>query len=339
MVEQGYKQKITTYAKESQDSLLGRIGASTSALMRTTIVQPQPKHIQENLVAFSSASSKSGPSSSLANQPIDSRHETSADDNFVSGSKAGSLLPESFRTHAYISSASTTSLQHDFDIFSAAMTTEPAQLLHGHETNAITQSRHGKQRRSWVGDGAEVVDLLSDTKGFVDELPDLSVDAESFDDYSESWKPSDVDRVNFYGIGNGLTAPPVHQPSSPTNPLNLLPDFDSGYSFVNKDLMITVSTEPMTIENGLPSRSSADISRANFESWLDVLTRYQDDVWGDMLPLVKEARAQINITRAEAGTAPKNRPALRRLGMLLGHLDNFPGPNRVYKSINPIYRC
>ncbi|MCJ1419231.1 hypothetical protein MMC32_005584 [Xylographa parallela] len=338
MVERGCREKIITYANESQGSLLGRIGASTSALMRTSIVQPQLKHTRENLEAFSSASSKSGPSSLLANHLTNSRQETSANDNFVSGSKAGSLPPERFRTQAYISSASTTSLQYDFDLFSAATTTKPAQLLHGHETNAITQSRHGKQRQSCIGDGAEVVSLLSDTKGLVDELPDLSVDAESSDGYSESWKPSDVDRINFYRIGNGLTAPPVHHPPSPTNPLNLLPDFDSGYSFVNEDLMITVSAEPMTVENRLSSRSSATISHASFESWLDVLTRYQDDVWGDMLPLVKEGRAEINIIRAEGGSAPKNCPALRRLGMLLGHLNDSPGANRIYESIIPLYR-
>ncbi|MCJ1315396.1 hypothetical protein MMC15_000715 [Xylographa vitiligo] len=337
MVERSYKEEIMTYANESRDSLLGRIGASTFALMRATIVQPQPNNIRANLVAISSASNKSGPSSELNNQPFNPWQENSENNNSVSDGKVGSLLARSFRTHACISSTSTTSLQHDFDMFSATPTTVPTQLLPSHETNATTQTRHGKHRRSWVGDGAEVVDLLSDTRGLVDELPDPLVDVDSFDDYLESWKPDEVDRLSFFGLGN-LTAPPIHYPSSPTNPLNLLPDFDSGYNFVAKDLMITVSAKPMTIEYRLPSISSADLSSANFDSWLDVLTRYQDDVWGHMLPLVKEARAEINITLAEGGTVPKNRSAIRRLCMLLGHLNDFSNADRTYGFFASIHR-
>ncbi|MCJ1378359.1 hypothetical protein MMC17_001457 [Xylographa soralifera] len=338
MVERSHKQKIANYSNESRGSLRGRIGASTSALMRATIVKPQPKDVPEILVAISSALSKSGPSSGVANQLTSSRHQTYENDNFVNGSRAGSLLPEGFRIHAYESS--TTSLQHEFDLFSATSTTDPAQVSHGHETSATSQSRHGKQRRSWAGDGAEVVDLLSDPRAFVDELPpDPSIDPQFFDDYPKSWKPDDVDRINFSRIGNGLTAPPVHHSPSPTNPLNFLPDFDFGYSFVNKDLMITVSAEPMTIENGISSKSSADPSSANFEPWLDVLTRYQDDVWGDMLPLVKEARAEINIISAKSGTAPENRPAIRRLGMLLGHFNDFSNANRASGPFTPVYQC
>ncbi|MCJ1388028.1 hypothetical protein MMC18_000872 [Xylographa bjoerkii] len=331
MAEQSYKQKIAASSDIRRGSLLSRIGASTSALTRATIVQIQPTHIGESLITISSASSKSGPSSGIANQRTFSRGETSEKDDIVSGSRVNPLLTESFRTFPYSTSTSTTSLQHEFDMFSAVPTTNPALFSRSRGTYTGAQSRHGKQRRSWVGDGAEVVDLLSDPSFFLDDLPDPSVDAEPFDDYPELWKP-DVDRMSSYEIGNGLTAPPVHHTPSPTNPLNLSPDFDFGYSVSSKSLMTTVPVNPMNVKDGLCSRSSADSSSTNFKPWLDVLTRYQDDVWGDMLPLVKEARAELKIASAEGGTPIVDRPAIKRLGMILGHFNDFSGAAHLQPS-------
>jgi hypothetical protein len=53
--------------------------------------------------------------------------------------------------------------------------------------------------------------------------------------------------------------------------------------------------------------------------WGEVLTHYTDEVWGDLLPLVKEAREEFE---AMKGTTMGQQPpkALRRLGLILSHL-------------------
>lgn len=55
------------------------------------------------------------------------------------------------------------------------------------------------------------------------------------------------------------------------------------------------------------------------EQWTDVLNRYTDEVWGGLLPIVKEARAEVEELSKE-GPSPQQPKALRRLEAILGHL-------------------
>ena len=55
--------------------------------------------------------------------------------------------------------------------------------------------------------------------------------------------------------------------------------------------------------------------------WQDVLTRYQDEVWGDLDSLVKEARQEVEqLAQAQKDEPSPETPALRRLRAILGHL-------------------
>ena len=322
MAESSGWQKTATSSDGSRGSLISRIGASTSALVRDTILQPQPEHVGESLATISSSSSKGSPSSGLTKQLSVSQREISENRSVVSGSRAGSLT-ETFRTYANEASSSNTSLQHEFDIFGAVSARNPARVLRGNGTYNLTRSDHGEQRSSWVGDGAEVVALLSDPNFSVDELPDPFFDAETFNNCHELLKSSDINRTSLSAIGKGLITPPVHQTPSPTNSLNLLPNFDFGDDVASRNLL---STSPVALiggENRRVSRPPTDLLSTNFESWLVVLTRYQDDVWGDMLPLVEEARAEMKIASAEGGAALIDRPAIRRLSMILRHVNEF----------------
>lgn len=57
------------------------------------------------------------------------------------------------------------------------------------------------------------------------------------------------------------------------------------------------------------------------EQWNSVLNRYQDEVWGGMAPLVKEAKEEIKeIVEGSGGGHSK---ALARLGLVLGHISGF----------------
>ena len=63
-----------------------------------------------------------------------------------------------------------------------------------------------------------------------------------------------------------------------------------------------------------------DFAVDDLDPWNDILGRYHDEVWGDMLPLVQEAREEIKVARASDEGAKLDRPAIRRLGMVLSHL-------------------
>jgi len=55
--------------------------------------------------------------------------------------------------------------------------------------------------------------------------------------------------------------------------------------------------------------------------WKEVLTRYQDEVWGDLESLVKEARQEVEqLAQAQKDELSPETPALRRLRAILGHL-------------------
>ncbi len=55
------------------------------------------------------------------------------------------------------------------------------------------------------------------------------------------------------------------------------------------------------------------------EQWESVLTRYTDEVWGGLLPLVKQAQEEIE-GMGEGETAKEKPAALMRLEAILGHL-------------------
>jgi len=106
-------------------------------------------------------------------------------------------------------------------------------------------------------------------------------------------------------------APQPQHPMPPDHPLNLIPP------------SIT------TAESGtMPPGERLELWT---EQWEDVLNSYQDDVWGDILPLVKEARQEVsdlaNKEKTEKGgeaVAISEQPkALRRLGLILGHIRNL----------------
>jgi hypothetical protein len=57
------------------------------------------------------------------------------------------------------------------------------------------------------------------------------------------------------------------------------------------------------------------------DQWSDILTSYQDEVWGDLGSLVQEARAEVeSLAKIEPSEPPPQPKALLRLRNILGHL-------------------
>ncbi|RDW88138.1 hypothetical protein BP6252_00170 [Coleophoma cylindrospora] len=153
-------------------------------------------------------------------------------------------------------------------------------------------------------DGQEVLQLLSAPT--TEELP---TDPENEE---VEWNLT-VEQISHLRAMTRDLFPQVdsHKPIPSDHPLNLIPDFGAS------DVMMM----PVTDMNTEESSVYASLNRESFkEQWEDVLTRYTDEVWGGLLPLVKEARKEIEQMSDTEQTFQQPK-ALRRLGAILGHLN------------------
>lgn len=66
-------------------------------------------------------------------------------------------------------------------------------------------------------------------------------------------------------------------------------------------------------------RNGSD-ERLELDTWYRFLTSYQDDVWGDFLPVVEEAREDFKNWTEDKGDIFEKSTAVRRLGLILGHM-------------------
>lgn len=177
---------------------------------------------------------------------------------------------------------------------------------HLRELQGIETRRRRDENQDSVShdsDGAAVVALLSDPAFMVDEEPSSTLEPETDGAEGRSQRKLQT------GKGLARSVAILHRSS----PLNLVPDF------------------------GTPRNPSDEVSKnrkrfherghfleselGEIQPWIDILDRYHDEVWGEMLPLVKEAREELKAAN-EKQTLPRDGPAIRRLTMVLQHLGN-----------------
>ena len=65
-----------------------------------------------------------------------------------------------------------------------------------------------------------------------------------------------------------------------------------------------------------------EVGPGDVQSWIDILDRYRDEVWGAMLPLVQESRQELKMAN-ENKTCLQSGPAIQRLKMILQRLGNI----------------
>ncbi|KAI9833481.1 MAG: hypothetical protein M1819_003639 [Sarea resinae] len=150
-------------------------------------------------------------------------------------------------------------------------------------------------------DGADVVALLSDPSFTTDDDPFAPLPTTD----EESSFPEEQPSAEYTQLASRLDPPPTHRAPSPTNPLNLIPNF-------GEDSQSWLYNEPPTSE----AQRNAWISH-----WESVLDSYTDEVWGDLLPSKREAQAELEEMKNDGpDNSDHSSTAVRRLGMLLGHL-------------------
>ena len=147
-------------------------------------------------------------------------------------------------------------------------------------------------------DGAAVVALLSDPAFTADDEP---VDGSPKAARRQS-KPQDSD--SYYAE---YKKPVGARLRMVDHKMTLVPNFALSRS------------DPKAIADAIP-RAEEQARIADLKPWFDILDSYQDEVWGEFLPLVQQVRKELCTAKAGEDTLD-DKPAVRRLRMLLGHLE------------------
>ncbi len=133
-------------------------------------------------------------------------------------------------------------------------------------------------------DGQEVLELLSRPGAIDGDFEPSQKETEEI--YTWGVTPDQMSLIQ--AMTRHLPPPEPHAGMAIDDPLNLVPNMN----FEDRALWI--------------------------EQWEGVLTRYTDEVWGGLLPLVREARQEVEEIKATGSIAEKP-VALRRLEGILGH--------------------
>ena len=308
---------------EGSTSLTKRIGSSASGILQNVLAKPSASAVAETLGSLDAGTSKGGASSSAG------LGETSSSSQAILTHEANtglgrSVVAEPFRTEQAGGSIRAGGGQDEFNKFSQIselreLDTAITQALNlpNFEGSAKIGDRcpcpfcrmEGLHRsRKTYGpdvelptgsnDGAAVVALLSD--------PAFDTDGEPMDTWAMPMTNKGKAKLGSQPVEQQLYD--SANPLTPMNPLNLIPDFNTSW-------------EPVAHASSFyEGNISSDPAFSDIQPWTDILNRYHDEVWGDMLPLVREARDELkSVNNSPKGTF-HDRPALRRLGMLLKHL-------------------
>jgi hypothetical protein len=135
-------------------------------------------------------------------------------------------------------------------------------------------------------DGQGVLDLLS-SPGWISQDYEALPEDVAPEDYDWGLTQDQISQIRV--MTRHLTPPEPHSGKDVDHPLNLVPNL------------------------------GAELRAQWIEQWDSVLTRYADEVWGGLLPLVKGARKEVKDIRAD-GAMSEEPTALRRLQAILGHL-------------------
>lgn len=338
-------------------SMTARIGASASGLLRESVLQPTTSALASSLA--SSTASK-GESSSNASRSSDSAlpfRSRATDNSWNDGTSNGAghfIRPDSFRTGPWSNSDLMLSSQHDIDGFTAnphpqlpvsdnqlayrngvAWSTEEYSKFLGQPARPSTRNFVGSMDRQFSSDGDAVLALLSNPDFSVDDAPtDTFSTSNEVDSAADLFMDAQFGAQDVQRYKSQLPDPPDHGVPSPARPLNLIPDFVSqrmdGVYGGNISFSATTQSDEANYMHHVTRPQSTPVF---LEPWMEVLTRYQDEVWGDMLPLVQQALREIKGAQGGADSALQGHSAVDRLRMVLGHLGSSGMSSQICNGV------
>ena len=345
---------------QSQASLVDRVGASASGLIQKSWTRPGPHAVTNGLAAIRESTSKAESSSSAARGPALMTPEAIGVDQIQPSTGHRHGFGESFRSsrshdrHHHQDEFDQWSMRRadeaqqsvPTDYGSANPPTECPTMREGRACmNAFSKDKDRFQHaKVEMDDGATVVSLLANPTFTVDDLPSTVWDHDPPIQASQGLQgdqilfskdidpttlpnnrlkplrvePSNVQQRSFDRYKKGSVESALGDEWQQKPPLSLIPEFDP--------------LENRSIDHNLNTRQWDDLrlrlsnaSEGDVKPWLDILDRYQDEVWGTMLPLIEMVRDEVrsgNGSKSPEVRIAKDGPAVRRLRLVLQHLDH-----------------
>jgi hypothetical protein len=287
-----------------QPSMLSRVAASATGLTRSAFATPNANEL--NKLAVAPLAEKGQAGRSFSDTDNLARAESSRGSQKPHpGSLSGAFKFSHSEEHVQQSEKQFSSFLDGIDSFTPSADIGRDHFASGGLGDSLvaawTRSQpapglasprpfFGSVAEQEVRDGEDVLALLS-LSGALDEKFELTPEEEDHD-----WGLTAEQISQLQAITKHLFPPvDMHGAIDPNNPLNLAPSFSD--------------------VNGQPLLESESWR----EQWDGVLNRYADEVWGNLLPLVREARQEVEDLRQDASSSEEPK-AVRRLGAILGHL-------------------
>lgn len=329
-------------------SIADRVKSSASGLLRNTISPSTAashsfgSDLSNTLSAKPSASSSSSSlSSSSSHTALDNRLRSSTSRSFSSstgGGESTGSVHESFRSswtstseadnrekaweQNFTDPATSTFEQHDLsqskgkgrlvEVNDYAPSQSPVFQQHNETSNTIFDSAWLDSNASQESaatllpeelfkeqqqqqDGSEVSALLSDPS--FQPLYDYDTDD---DDQIPGYKIQPIPRDPLFHNTHERTSIPKILDSAA-----LVPDVEAS----NKSIVDAMSDEEL----------KGVLRELGLLDWVDLDDRYQDEVWGDLEPYAKAAKAEVEEKKVAGDNNVADGPAVMRLRMVLGH--------------------
>lgn len=303
--------------ESTADSMLSRVAASASGLTRSSFTVPSNHEIHRGARTLLPESGKILSSASSASSSAWAENSGAAGPASQDTNGSSSFKLSQSQDHVNASEEEFSRFLDETPSLDSPNTVVGPELVASQvhdwgRGNSYSQARPcenitiAEQERI---DGEEVLSMLS-SKSFPEEFEPPQPDEEVYD-----W---------------GLSFEQIAQLRAMTKHLLPTPEQHSDAPLADSKALWTDFGDRATNQNSIDSKT--DNSRsfrypedglgqdyAEFmQQWEGVLTRYTDEVWGNLLPLVKEARKEVGEAMSEVQTEPGT--ALRRLVAILGHL-------------------
>lgn len=317
-------QTYTPGSEEMAALSLKRIGASASGLLKESFQRPSLRAVTGVLASLHTDNAKAGSSSTPAGTGESfsafrsSQHE-----------KAAAHQGESFhsneidrrfdRNHGHVAFDEFLARLNQFEHESEFAQDEPALSSNRRSVLSLGRAEANlprvQEKETWemqdgnpdfadqIHDGAAVVALLSDQAFTVDEEPSSTLD----------WENAGREGQYYERLQKGKRPAIPVDASHPSKPLVLMPDFCAPWNSSHASL---AARKTIHDRGHFPESTSGDV-----QPWIEILHRYHDEVWGEMLPLVQQAREEVKAA-TENQACFQDGPATRRLKMVLRHLVN-----------------
>ncbi|KAI4183319.1 MAG: hypothetical protein L6R41_005459 [Letrouitia leprolyta] len=327
----------TSVTRDPSEAFSSRVRASTSALVRETVLCPTPI---SNLIGLASSTVNAGKSSIAQVFPESSAVYTppsSSKTDFFKSAADGARNYACQTLQSNSTSWNRWAVEAEFGSFLAEESS-----WSGTDTRGYCVTTNGK---SWqceeatarfIKNGPDTFKALATSASLVTSTPDLRDDQTdgavvvallsdpSFDiNNLPSHQPASVDQRASQVIGNYF----MDQGSREISPLayshlfSLIPDFSRDPASPHVDALSqdSASRTHLEGESGNLPRLIYDDEDSRIEPWLEILTRYHNDVWGGMHPNVNAAY-EANVLQTANEDHRRYCPAMRRLAMVVGHV-------------------